>query len=187
MKAITKYLFTLAGIIVVSAILFSSTNLFQVWLVRSKLINIDAFPTGWVVNGVPHKVPSAPLGGRGSIASISNTFVSPEIAGADEAIYLFDSPAAAHRYFERLYEQLFREDVWSDSWDDFGSLVDPAPHADQYTLACDTSVVVTPMQGCNYLARYGSFVVLFDIDWVQEGSVKYSDILTIVQAIDDQF
>jgi hypothetical protein len=158
------------------------------FLTRSRLIGIDAFPPGWQMDDEdPRPVPSAPLGGRGSIESIAQSFYLPDRAGAFEEIYLFEDSRRASRYYADRIGRGFRHTEWDDRWTIPDGMSFRASGADQSHLACDESTLVTPMRGCLYIAQYGSYVVAFGISWVPDYSVDYTDLDKLLQAVDEEF
>jgi hypothetical protein len=74
--------------------------------------------------------------------------------------------------------------------DDFWTIPEELPfrssNAERSYFACDLSSSVTPMRGCTYIAQYGPYVVLFDIDWIPGYSMNYADLEKILQAIDEK-
>jgi len=154
---------------------------------RYLLVGIDPFPIGWrVSDDGPERVSSAPLGGRGSIQSIEVSYHLPEVAGASEQIYLFQSTREASRYLARRVDHTFRQTELDDPWVVPEELAYQSSKADYSYWACDLSTSVTPMQGCTYVAQYGAYVVLFGIDWIPGHSVSWVDLERILRAIDDK-
>jgi hypothetical protein len=158
------------------------------FLTRSKLISIDAFPPGWQTDAKdPQPVPSAPLGGRGSIESITQSFYLPDRAGADEEIYLFENSQRASRYYADTVERGFLQTEWDDPWTIPNEVSYRGSKADQSHFACDESTSVTPMRGCLYIGQYNSYVVVFGVSWGPGYSVSYADLEKLLQAVDEEF
>ncbi|HLE03592.1 MAG TPA: hypothetical protein VI729_03140 [Anaerolineales bacterium] len=105
---------------------------------------------------------------------------------AMEEIYRFKDPGDAAEYFQRRTETLFAESELRDLrvWPEPLSALPLNTH--QAQIGCDLALAVTPMQGCIYIARYGLYVVLLDLDWVPEYAFEFSLAESILLAIDDQ-
>ena len=187
MKVRVKGSWIVIGIIVLALVILNLDKLRRYLPIENLLIDVNAFPPGWQASDQgPKRVPQAPLGGRGSIRSISLPFYCPDLAGAHEEIYLFRDSQEASRYYASRAQRTFRKTDFDDLWTIPDELPFRSSNAEQSYFACDLSSSATPMQGCTYIAQYGPYIVLFDIDWIPGYSMNYADLEKILQAIDEK-
>jgi hypothetical protein len=158
--------------------------------IEDLLLDESAFPLGWHASEIgPRPVSEAPLGGRRSVESVLLSYYDAPFesrVSAMQELYRFEDPGDAAEYYEGRTETLFAESKFRDLrvWPEALSALPLNTH--QAQIGCDLALEVTPMQGCIYIARYGLYVVLLDLDWVPEYAFEFSLAETILLAIDEQ-
>lgn len=126
--------------------------------IESLLIDISAFPEGWVTSDAGAIIPGrAPLGGNPSIRRISLNFYT-ENGGAGHEIHKYQDITGAAAEFDRQLPIQFFVDEFTSEWEIPDGLEFESPLADRYKVACAS---FSERIDCQMLAQYNIYVVKF--------------------------
>ena len=150
--------------------------------VANLLINVSAFPEGWMADSGPSIPASAPLGGVYDIERTLLSFgTSDGSCGASEEIYRFSSIKGAQQDFERRLDVNFTVGEYDTPWVVPEELSYQSFVADQFYYSCSTHGCTLY---CQMLGRYEEYVVVFSTG-ISPDFMTYRDFEYLLQAIDE--
>lgn len=153
--------------------------------VEDLLLDISVFPPGWEPSSEePSPDPSAPFGGIRSVDRTTLFFYS-SYASAFEEIERYKEDRMASDVFDERKDFLFQEIAGLGPYTLPEELPFQSSTADASYFAC-VSPSYSVSKGCHYLARFGPYLVHFNIGW-DPTFMTTKDLEAILQAIDEKF
>lgn len=155
------------------------------------LIDESPFPEGWEASDPDTDFPPlAPwTSGRKEVEYIDRTYYTPSERGGQAFIRIqrFGNSRAAAEEYAHKAAVAFRETEWNTPWTVPVELAFESAVADQYRYACSwVGAGELARPECAYVAQYRVYALEFYIGFYDTSVITYTDLLPILQAIDEQ-